>query len=76
LSVAFGYLSQKVARKRSNAFSASSRVSAQKDLQLGHDGLMNGSLGMGTDQIGHLIAKGWIQEWNCRIVAHGGILLV
>src|SRR5690554_6339870 len=49
---------------------------AQKGFQLSLDGLSDGSLGMGTDQIGHLVSKSWIQEWNCRIVAHGGILLV
>src|SRR5690625_6493132 len=49
---------------------------AQKGFQLSLDGLSDGSLGMGTDQIGHLVSKSWLQEWNCRIVAHGGILLV
>ena len=48
-------------------------VLAQEDPQLSQNGLPNGALG--TDQIGHLVAEGWIDERNCRIVTYGGILL-
>ena len=50
-------------------------VLAQKGLQLSQNGLPDRSLSVGTDQVSHLVTKGWIEEWNCRIVAHGGILL-
>jgi hypothetical protein len=30
---------------------------------------------MGADQAGHLVAEGSIEKRNCRIVAHGGMLL-
>jgi len=49
---------------------------AQERIKLGQNGLPNRCLGMGTDQIGHLVAKRWILKFNCRIVVHGGILLV
>jgi len=47
----------------------------QKDRQLGQDGLPNCRLGVDSDQVSHFIAKGWIQEQNFIIVAHGDILL-
>jgi len=39
-------------------------------------GLPDGGLGVGPDQVSHLIAEGWLKKGNGCIVTHGGILLV
>jgi hypothetical protein len=38
-------------------------------------GLSDRALGVDANQVGQLVAKGWIPERRCRTVGHNGILV-